>query len=109
MPIYSTYKEHHGNKRLWEGVGITFAIMGSVFLLAYACFISWSQWGPNGPTSAWTNIPLTLLAFYGATQWVFVLPAYWFYRKKNFKYTAKGLLWAAGTITLGNLVLYFAL
>ncbi len=109
MGVYSTYKEHHGNKRLWEGVGICFAIMGSVFLVAYACFISWSQWGPEGPTSPWTNIPLMLLGFYGATQWVVVLPCYIFFRRKNFKFTAQGLLYAAGVISLGNAVLYYFL
>ena len=109
MSVYSTYKAPHGNKRLWEGVGIAFAIMGVAFLLSYACFITWSQWGPNGPTSPWTNIPLLLLAFYGATQWVFVLPCYIFYRRKNFNFTAKGLLWAAGAISLGNALIYFLL
>jgi hypothetical protein len=83
--------------------------MGAVFLLSYASFMTWSKWGPDGPTSQWANIPLTLLAFYGATQWLFVLPAYFFYKKKNFKYTAQGLLYAALAITAANAVLYFFL
>jgi membrane protein YdbS with pleckstrin-like domain len=104
--VYSTYKEPHGNKRLFEGVFIALAIMGVVFLVAFASFVSWSDWGPNGPSSQWTNIPMTLLCFYGATQWVFVLPAYFFYKKRNFKYTARGLLMAAGLIALLNALIY---
>jgi membrane protein YdbS with pleckstrin-like domain len=109
VSLYTTYKAPHGNKRLWEGVGIAFAIMGVCFLLAFACFSTWSTWGPNGPESPWTSIPLLLLSFYGATQWIVVLPAYFFYRKKNFKFTAQGLLWGAGGIMLANAVLYFVL
>lgn len=104
--MYTTYKEHHGNKRFFEGVFIALAVMGVVFLVAFASFVSWSEWGPNGPSSHWTDIPMTLLCFYGATQWVFVLPIYFFYKKRNFKYTAKGLLAAAGLITLLNVIIY---
>ena len=109
MGIYSTYKEPHGNKRLLEGVWIALAIMGATFLLACACFASWSDWGPDGPTSPWTKIPMALISFYGATQWIVILPVYFFYQKRNFKFTAKGLLWTAGGITLLNALLFLVL
>lgn len=104
--MYSTYKEPHGNKRFFEGVIIAVAIMGGVFLVAFASFVSWSEWGANGPSSHWTDIPMTLLCFYGVTQWVFIVPVYLFYKKRNFKYTAKGLLAAAGLISLLNGLIY---
>jgi hypothetical protein len=90
-----------------EGVGVALALLFTLFLLAFVVFNTWADWGPNGPTSAWTSTPMLLLSFFGMTQSVYILPAYLFFRRKGLRHTARGLLWGAGLILVVNLAAYF--
>ena len=90
-----------------EGMGLVGAILFALFLLAYAVFDTWAEWGPNGPVNEWTNIPMLLLAYCGVTQMVYVVPCYFYFRKKGKPKIAKGVLLGAVLILVVNLVIYF--
>lgn len=93
-------------QQVLEGMGIVAAILLALFLLAYAVFDTWADWGPNGPTNGWTNLPMIFLGFCGLTQWVYVIPCYLFFKKKNNPHAARGVLLGAFLILGGNLLVY---
>jgi hypothetical protein len=51
-----------------EGMGIVLIILFACFLLAYAVFDTWADWGPNGPTNDWATLPMLALGFCGLSQ-----------------------------------------
>ena len=94
-------------QKAWEGFGVAWALLFVVFLLFYAAFVTWSDWGPNGPTDEWTDIPMYLLTFCGVSQAVYILPCHFFFTRKKMFHLAKGLLWGAASILGVNLLVYF--
>jgi len=94
-------------QKFWEGFGVAWALLFILFLMFYAAFITWSDWGPNGPTDSWTNIPMYLLTFCGLSQWVYIIPCYFFFFLKKMNHLAKGVLWGAVSILGLNLLIYF--
>lgn len=94
-------------QRFWEGFGVAWALLFAVFLMFYAAFITWSDWGPNGPTDPWTDVPMYLLTFCGLSQLVYIIPCYIFFTLKKMRLLARGVLLGAGSILLLNLLVYF--
>lgn len=94
-------------QQVWEGFGVAWALLFVLFLLSYAVFVTWSDWGPNGPTDKWTNIPMYLLAFCGLSQLVYIIPCYLFFVLKKMSHLAKGVLLGAASILGANLLVYF--
>lgn len=98
--------EHPSWHGVLEGVGVAFLLLFAVFLLAFAAFDTWAEWGPNGPTSAWTDIPMFLLSFIGLAQTVYIVPIFFFFRRRGMSLIAQGILLGAGIILLINLAAY---
>lgn len=93
-------------KKVFEGIGVSLALLFAVLFLSYAAFDTWSDWGPDGPIDEWTNVPMLLLSYFGLTQWVYLLPCYFFFTKKKMTYIARGLLIGGALILVGNLLLF---
>ncbi|HTC19318.1 MAG TPA: hypothetical protein VK859_00620 [bacterium] len=93
--------------QILEGMGIVLAILFALFLLAYAVFDTWANWGPNGPTDDWTTAPMLALGFCGMSQLVYVIPCFLFFRKKNQPHVARGVLYGAALVLSANLLVYF--
>jgi hypothetical protein len=93
--------------RFLEGFGIVWAILFAMILLVTAVFLTWADWGPNGPTNGWTNIPIYAIMFCGLTQLAYVIPSYLFLKKKDQPLVAKGVLWGALSVLAVNLLVYF--
>lgn len=99
--------ESSAQRRVWEGFGLAWALLFVLFLIFYAAFITWSDWGPNGPTDHWTDLPMYLLTLCGLSQLVYVVPCYLFFSLKKMRHLAKGVLWGAASILGVNLLVYF--
>jgi len=99
-------ERHIQRQELYEGIGVVLAILFAIFLLAYAVFDTWADWGPNGPVNEWTNIPMVLLGVSGLTQLVYTIPCYLFFNRKNKPYIARGVLWGTLLVMAGNLFVY---
>ena len=94
-------------QQLFEGIGIVLLFLLALFIFAYAAFDTWSDWGINGPTSGWTEIPMFLLAFCGLTQAVYVIPAVLFLKKRNMPQVAKGVVLGAVLVLVVDLLVLF--
>ncbi len=94
-------------REVFEGIGIVLAILFALFLLAYAVFDTWADWGPNGPTNDWTTVPMLVLGFCGLSQWVYVIPCFLFFSKKKRPHVARGVLYGAVLVLSTNLLVYF--
>jgi hypothetical protein len=94
-------------QQILEGMGIVLAILFALFLLAFAVFDTWADWGPNGPTNNWATIPMLALGFCGISQMVYVIPCILFFRKKNQPDVARGVLYGALLVMAANLLVYF--
>jgi hypothetical protein len=93
-------------REVLEGVGIVLLMLFALFLTAYAAFDTWAEWGPNGPVDDWANIPMLLLSFCGLTQLVYVVPAYFFFKRNHFFNNAKGVMIGAILVFVSNLGIY---
>lgn len=91
----------------WEGFGLAWALLFVCFLVAYAAFVTWADWGPNGPIDEWTNIPMYMLTFCGLSQLVYIIPCIIFFVIKKMSHHLKGLLWGAVSVLGVNLLVYF--
>ena len=94
-------------QQILEGMGIVLAILFALFLLAFAVFDTWADWGPNGPTNDWATTPMLALGFCGISQMVYVIPCILFFRKKNQPDVARGVLYGALLMMAANLLVYF--
>ncbi len=92
--------------QVFEGMGIVLAVLFALFLFAFAIFDTWADWGPNGPTNDWATFPMLVLGFCGLSQWVYVIPCFLFFRKKNQPYVAKGVLYGAILVLSLNFLVY---
>ncbi len=93
--------------QIFEGMGVVLIILLALFLLAYAVFDTWADWGPNGPTNDWATGPMLALGFCGLSQLIYVIPCFLFFRKKNQPHIARGVLYGAALVFLVNLLVYF--
>ena len=100
-------KESSRSHQVFEGMGIAIAILFALFLLAYAVFDTWADWGPNGPTNDWATFPMLALGFCGLSQLFYVIPCFLFFRKKNQPHIARGILYGAALILFVNVLVYF--
>ena len=87
-------------------MAVVLGLLLAYFFVTYAVLDTWADWGPNGPTNEWTNIPLLLLSFCGLSQMVYVVPCYLFFLKTNRPHIAKGVLFGAALILAINLLVY---
>jgi hypothetical protein len=99
-------EESSRRNQILEGMGVVLAILLALFLLAYAVFDTWADWGPNGPINDWATLPMLFLGFCGLSQLVYVIPCYLFFWKRKHRYVAGGVLYGAGLVLMGNLLVY---
>lgn len=94
-------------RQFWEGFGLAWFLLFLIVLIFFAAFLTWSDWGTNGPTDKWTDIPMYLLIGCGLSQWVYVVPCYLFFSRRKMPYLAKGVLYGAASILGANLLFFF--
>ena len=94
------------HRQVFEGMVIVLAILFALFLLAYAVFDTWADWGPNGPTNDWATFPMLSLGFCGLSQLIYVSPCFLFFRKKNQSHVARGVLYGAALVLALNFLVY---
>jgi hypothetical protein len=92
--------------QVFEGMGIVLAVLFALFLLAFAVFDTWADWGPNGPINDWASVPMLALGLCGLSQLVYVIPCFLFFRKKNQPHVARGVLYGAALVLAANLLVY---
>jgi hypothetical protein len=93
-------------RQFWEGFGVAWGLLLACFLIAYAAFVTWSDWGPNGPVDEWTNIPMYLLTFCGLSQLIYIIPCGLFFILQKMPHQLKGLLLGAASVFGLNLLVY---
>ncbi len=93
-------------RQVWEGVGVAFALLSAFLLFLYAVLDTWADWGPNGPVGDWTAVPVDLMAFCGLSQFLYVVPCFFFFKARRSPQIAKGLLMGALLVLAANLVFF---